>query len=185
MTRYPVHIDCRCPAAAAACLLMVLSAALRLWYYLAAPLDVTTLIVHLCLPVGAAVLFAAGHLAGGRFVCPCSMGAVVMGVVFFLLKAFTFAPLHQALCTLLYLTVLTLYLLTIGGFLPARCLLFPLFGLPLAYHILVEDTQLYVFADPPVPVWEWLPELSVLCIMAALLAQAWAIKVDTAGKNVV
>ena len=29
--------------------------------------------------------------------------------------------------------------------------------------------QLYVFAEPPVPYFEWLPEISVLLIMAGLL----------------
>jgi hypothetical protein len=33
----------------------------------------------------------------------------------------------------------------------------------------VEDLQLYVFAEPPVPYFEWLPEISVLLIMAGLL----------------
>lgn len=178
MGRHPVRIDCRCPAARIACGFMALSAGLRLAYYLADPPGGWGMLIHLLLPVSAALLFIAGHLGGDRIVRPCAMGAVGLGVVFFLLKAFTFAPLHQALCTLLYLAVLALYWLTVGGVLPTRRLLFPLFALPLAYHLFVEDTRLYFFADPPVPVWDWLPELSVLCIMAALLAQAWAVKID-------
>jgi hypothetical protein len=40
----------------------------------------------------------------------------------------------------------------------------------------VEDTQLYIFADPPVPFLEWLPEISVLMIMAALLSISVALE---------
>ena len=82
----------------------------------------------------------------------------------------TFASkLHTVLCVMLYLLVLGLYSATVFGWLPTKNLLYPLFGLPLLYHIFVEDMQLYVFARPPVPYFEWLPEVSVLLIMAGLL----------------
>jgi hypothetical protein len=76
----------------------------------------------------------------------------------------------------LYLAVLVLFCGTLLGFLPTKKLLYPLFGLPLVYHILVEDTQYYFFADPPVPVWYWMPEISVLCIMAGLLCLSISLK---------
>jgi len=92
-------------------------------------------------------------------------------VLFFFLKSFTFAAvIHTVLCILLYITVFVLYTLTIFGYIRTKLLLYPLFGLPLAYHIFIEDMKLYILADPPVPFVEWLPELSVLCIMAALLS---------------
>jgi hypothetical protein len=40
----------------------------------------------------------------------------------------------------------------------------------------VEDTQYYFFASPPVPFVQWLPEMSVLCIMAALLCASIALQ---------
>ena len=164
------------PAAILACIFMAFSAAVRLWYYLPAGCSALTLIVHLILPVSAALIFILGITANGKAQIPCSVTAVVLGIVFFIVKAFTFTPVHQVLCTLLYLTVLILYTLTVTGILPTKKLLYPLFGLPLAYHIFVEDMQLYILADPPVPVGDWMPEISVLCIMAALLSQAFAMK---------
>ena len=95
---------------------------------------------------------------------------MLFGVVFFIIKAFTFASkLHTILCVILYITVLSLYSATVFGKIKTKKLLYPLFGLPLLYHICVEDMQLYVFAEPVVPYFEWLPEISVLLIMAGLL----------------
>ncbi|MBQ4578266.1 MAG: hypothetical protein IJA84_04305 [Clostridia bacterium] len=174
VTLAPAH-----PGARVACAFMGLAAGIRLWHYLAEPLTAEIALVHLGLPLAAAICFLLGLLwAGGRFARPACTLSVVLGVTFFILKAQTFAPLHRALCTLLYLAVLVLFNLTLWGYLPTKKLLYPLFGLPLLYHIFVEDTQLYFFAQPPVPVWEWMPELSVLCIMAGLLSLSFAIKVE-------
>ncbi|MBQ8369188.1 MAG: hypothetical protein IJY35_04345 [Clostridia bacterium] len=170
------------PAAVLACVLMAVSAVVRLVYYLPGNLTAGIVTVHLILPVSAAALFILGTIANGKHLIPCSVSAVVLGIVFFILKAFTFTPLHQALCTLLYLTVLVLYTLTVTGCIPTKKLLYPLFGLPLLYHILVEDMQLYVFAEPRVPVVDWMPEISVLCIMAALLSQAFAMRMEKTGE---
>ena len=104
------------------------------------------------------------------------MTAVAVGVVFFVLKAMDFAPLHRNLCLLLYTAVLVLYFLTVLGIIPTVKLLYPLFGLPFLYHVFVEDTKAYFFADPPVPVVEWMPEISVLCIMASLFCLTFSMK---------
>ena len=171
-------VDTRHWGAKAACLFMGLAALLRCWYYGAEQGKDGPLWLHLWLPLLAAVVFLLGMAAGSRWAKPASMVSVVLGVVFFILKAQTFAPLHKTLCTILYLAVLVLYYATVLGFLPTKKLLYPLFGLPLLYHIFVEDTRLYFFADPPVPVWHWLPELSVLCIMAGLFCLTFAMKIE-------
>ena len=176
--RMRVSIDTGHWGARAACSFMLLAVVLRGWYYMReAPVGVP-LWLHLWLPALAAVVFLAGMAAGDRWAKPASMLSVVLGVVFFILKAQTFAPVHKILCTILYLAVLVLYHATVMGFLPTKKLLYPLFGLPLLYHIFVEDTKLYLFADPPVPVWHWLPEMSVLCIMAGLFCLTFAMKTE-------
>ncbi len=173
--RITVTLDRAHPAAATASLLMGLAAGLRLWYFLSGTLDAPAFVLRLLLPVSAAVLFIIGNFLGGRRFRPFSIAAVALGVAFFIAKAAVdFSPLHQGLCTLLYVTVITVYTLTVTGVFPTVRLLVPLFGLPLLYHLFVEDTQAYFFADPPVPVWEWIPEISVLCIMGALLCQSFA-----------
>ncbi|MGN0977155.1 MAG: hypothetical protein ACI4PH_03785 [Faecousia sp.] len=165
-----ITIPRRHPAAILSCLLMAASALLRLFYYLPRELDLFTLLVQLLLPVLAACAFLTGMALGGSRTKAGVLTALVLGVAFFLIKATTFTPLHQALCTLLYLAVLVLFSATLMGFLPTKKLLYPLFGLPLLFHLFVEDPGKYFFAEPPVPVWDWLPEISVLCIMAGLLS---------------
>ncbi len=184
MERKIATLDRSHPGAIAASVIMALSAILRMWYYLSAPVDGFILSVRVALPVSAAVLLIAGNFLGGKRFCVPSCTAVALGVVFFIIKAAVdFDPLHQGLCTLLYITVLTVYTLAVTGIIPTTKLLFPLFGLPLAYHIIVEDTRFYFFADPPVPLWDWIPEISVLCIMAALLCQAFAMGTSRSGNG--
>lgn len=179
MKRYlNVTIPRRGKALAAACVFMTAAAIVRLCYYLPRQMDPLTLWVHLVMPVAAAGIFLAGIGLGGKWAKIAGITAVTVGVVFFLIKAAAFTPLHRGLCTLLYLAVLVLFTATILGLLPTKKLLYPLFGLPLVYHLLVEDTQLYFFADPPVPVREWMPEISVLCIMAALLSLSISLETE-------
>lgn len=159
---------------------MVLAAALRLYYYLPMILEPAMKMLHLWLPVSAAGVFVLAFALGGAWKKPGALLSVVLGVVFFILKARNFEPLHRTLCTILYVSVLVLFSITLMGLLPTKKLLYPLFGLPLAYHILVEDTRYYFFADPPMPVRQWIPELSVLCIMAALLCLSVALKTEKA-----
>lgn len=176
-----VTIPRRHPAKGAACVLLALAGILRLWYYLPRELDSFTLWVQLVMPVTAAAVFLAGMWAGGTWAKRGALAATTLGVTFFLIKATTFTPLHQALCTVLYLAVLVLFCGTLLGFLPTKKLLYPLFGLPLLYHIVVEDSQKYFFADPPVAVIHWLPEISVLCIMAGLLCLSISLKTEKAA----
>jgi len=178
MKRMRVRINRKHPGAILAGCLMLISAILRIWYYADSMADAGTVFVHMILPVAAAASFLVGLIAAGRWWIPLSEAAVVLGVIFFIIKAFGFAPLHQSLCTLLYITVLVLYSLTVFGYLPTHKLLYPLFGLPFLYHLLVEDTRLYFFAYPPSPVRFWVPEISVLCIMAALFFQTTAIRTE-------
>lgn len=124
------------------------------------------------LPVGACLLFAASVLLLGRRALWASAFPAFLGVLFFILKAQDFVWWHRLLCTILYLAVAVLYGLTAFGF-PIRKLLLPLFGLPLAFHLLVEDLFL---RGPDYTAGQWLQEISVLCIMAALLAAAAAMK---------
>lgn len=127
---------------------------------------------QLALPVGACLLFAASILLLGRRALWVSAFPAFLGVLFFILKAQNFVWWHRLLCTILYLAVAVLYGLTAFGF-PIRKLLLPLFGLPLAFHLLVEDLFL---RGPDYTAGQWLQEISVLCIMASLLAASAAME---------
>ena len=161
----------------AACGFMAAAVLVRLCYYLPKALAPGFALVHLWMPVAAGVCFLVGMALGGRWAKPGALTALVLGVTFFVIKAMSFTPVHRTLCTILYLTVLVLFSATLLGYLPTKRLLYPLFGLPLLYHIFVEDTQAYFFADPPIPVADWMPEISVLCIMAGLLCLSIGLEV--------
>ena len=174
--RMRVSVDTGHWGTRAACGFMLAAAVLRLWHYLPGEPEPVIFWVHLCLPTAAAVFFLAGMLVKrGRYAVPASIAAVVLGVVFFIVKAASFAPWHRALCTLLYLAVLVLYTLTAAGVLPTKKLLYPLFGLPLAFHIV---TDLLEQAQMPLPLWDWMTELSVLCIMAGLFCLTFGMKTE-------
>lgn len=177
MKRTPFVIVRYHPAANLAVMLMALSAAVRLLYFTIRGIEsMSEAVVHLALPVLAALSFIAALTLGERYSRVTAL-SVLLGVIFFILKSFTFeSAWHTGLCILLYLTVLALYTATVFGILPTNRLLIPLFGLPLIYHVFVEDVKLYILADPPVPFVEWLPEISVLLIMASLLSVSFAMR---------
>ena len=180
----PYRIRAKRPAAVLSVVLMLLSAAIRITYYAIKGASALDLLIYLALPVAAALWLVAVILLWGQEHVEWSVASVLAGVVFFIVKATTFAsPLHTGLCIVLYLGVLALFSLTVTGIIPTKVLLYPLFSLPLAYHILVEDMQLYILADPQPPALEWLPELSVLCIMGALLACSVALEKKETTKN--
>ena len=79
------------------------------------------------------------------------------------------------LCILLYLLVAVLYTGTVFGRIRTKWLLVPLFGLPLLYHIFVEDLNAMRSANPP-SFDAGMQEVSVLCIMLSLLLLSIAMK---------
>ena len=77
---------------------------------------------------------------------------------------------------LLYLLVAVLYTGTVFGIIRTKWLLVPLFGLPFLYHIFVEDLAALRDTANPVSLSAGLQEISVLCVMLALLFTAIAMK---------
>ncbi len=124
------------------------------------------------LPLAANAAFVIIVLRDGRDRLYRTAIPVWLGCVFFAVKALGFLSLvHTVLCLGLYALVAGLYTATVTGFVPTQKLLWPLFGLPLAYHIAVEDRQKAGW-----PLHDWLPELSVLLCMGALLCLSLAMR---------
>ena len=113
-------------------------------------------------------------LFGRRTIVPLT--APVAGfVVFFLYKALSFSSvLHTVLCSILYLAVLVFFLLTALGVLRTRIFLVLLAGLPLLVHIIMDLSDYEGF-------FLFLPELSVLLLMASLLCLA--LRLRPSGKE--
>ncbi len=174
----------RCGTRRASVCLMAASALVRAYYYfIVHPIgeyEPAFVAAQILLPLAACALFCA--LGGGRTGRQLKLTAlpVLMGCVFFALKAGGFTPVHRALCLLLYLGVASLYTLTVWGMIPTPVPLILIFGLPLLYHIFVEDLGLLRTAGPtPATLDYLLLESSVLLILVALLCAALALRRDT------
>lgn len=166
-TVYTIHSKRALIRIAAA--LLFLSAAVRtVWFALAhdAGADAYTAAVHLVLPVLSGLLMGILLLAEKP---KLTFIPLFFGVAFFILKAFSFpSRLHTVLCCILYTLVFILFTLTpVLGRIPTKVPLVLVFVLPFFYHIFVEDMALLTSAAPPTFL-EWLPEISVLLIMAGL-----------------
>lgn len=131
---------------------------------------------QIVLPVASCLLFGVLAVYCGRRFFSLTFIPVVLGVLFFIVKAFTFdSVVHTVLCIILYLAVAFIYTATVFGVIRTKWLLAPLFGIPLIVHIFVIDREQIVNAES-VNLAEWLPEISVLCIMLALLLICFAMK---------
>ena len=183
MKRKKYYADKKDPLVWLSCGLMAASFCARLWWALTEPgLGGGALLLHAVLPLSCCLLYGLLLPLCGRRALWTTAVPALLGCVFFALKAQGFSPLHRGLCLLLYLAVAALYTLTVTGLLPTRRLLIPLFGLPLVYHLLVEDRNILRTAQPPLTLHQWLPEISVLLIMAALLCAALAIREEDKPK---
>jgi len=170
LTVRPTH-----PLAMTAMGFMALSLLARLVYYIPEQLVGFNWWIYVGIPGFATVWFPIALLLWGRHTLLPTCVSVFGGVFYFIVKSFTFAHWwHTAGCICLYLAVLVLYCLTVTGIIPTKKLLYPLFGLPLAFHLFVEDVINYVI--PGASLHTWLPEISVLCIMAALLCVSVAME---------
>lgn len=175
--RGPYYIERKSFAAWISVFFMLAAAVIRLIYFWGRPLSCGVFWIYLINVVAAAMIFSLAVIFFGKKLPQLTALPVLMGVFFFIVKAFSFeSTLHTFLCIILYIAVLVLYVLTVFGVIKTKYLLYPLFGLPLLYHIFIEDMQIYILADPRPPFFEWLPEISVLCIMASLLSVSFAIK---------
>lgn len=109
---------------------------------------------------------------------------MLLGVVFFIIKATGFdSVLHTVLCIILYMLVAGIYFSTVFGIIGTKWLLLPLFGLPFLYHVFVDDLSTILGSSGAMTLEEWLPELSVLCIMLSLFFICFAMKEFPSGDN--
>ena len=124
-------------------LFMVCSAVVRIvWACGETSLSRSFLCLQILLPLAANVSFVLILLRDGKDRLFRSAIPVWLGCVFFAVKALGFpSRLHTVLCLLLYALVAVLYTATVTGRVPTQKLLWLLFGLPMLYHIFVEDTR--------------------------------------------
>ena len=171
-------------AALSAAALLLFSALLRIVYYTGVRAEAGEVWLQAVLPVGACLWLAAMLFTSAGDRLYRTVVPVLLGCVFFAVKAASFSPVHRALCWLLYLAVAALYYLTVCRGLH-RWLFGTLIGCVLAYHIAVEDLLSRSFlalhtAAPLAPGlglwWHFLAELTVLLVMTALLLMTLAME---------
>ena len=132
---------------------------------------------QILLPLCCNVLFALCVFFLGRRGFFLSSIPVLMGVAFFVIKAFGFGNwVHTALCILLYLAVAVIYTGTVFGLIRTKWLLPPLFGLPFLYHVCIEDVAKLNDTANPMTFAYGMQELSVLCVMISLFCVGMGLK---------
>jgi hypothetical protein len=161
------------PFAYAAALLLFASAIIRGIYFLISgvPLDVPTVLIHLLLPIGCCAVMGIMLMSRKNSLVP-TVWPMLFGVLFFMLKSLDFSLWHCVFCMSLYAAFALVYILTVHGVLGSRIPLMLMCALPFIFHVFVQD----IFLSPPADFIAFLPELSVLLIMAAIFIEAWAMR---------
>ena len=150
--------------------LMLCAAAVRCFAYLGGDYGIWFTLSQIILPFLTIFIFIVAAALRNLLI---SAVAVFLGVLFFIFKALTFdSLLHTILCIVLYLLVLSLYCLTVIGVIKTKIPLVLAFALPLAEHVVQDIIEIILGAD----INGYLPELSVLLIMGALLCVALGLK---------
>lgn len=153
-------------SAIASAILMIIAAVVRIIAFYGKEHAMFFTVTQIYLPYFTVAVFV---FAAYRKSLTVSAIAVTFGVVFFIIKSLGFDSLiHTVLCIILYILVLCLYWTTVYGIIKTKIPLMLAFGLPLAEHIIQDIIEIYFGAD----ITTYLPELSVLVIMSALLTAA-------------
>lgn len=168
--------------------LLLAAAVIRVVYYAmggSEGLDVTASVWLLAvLPTAAAILFTMNLIVRGRDRLYTTSFAVFMFCAFFVARIFALlgAPntsvnsvWHAVLCCVLYFAVWVIWDLTVNGARIKTTLpLILIFSLSIVYHLAVEDIP--VWANGGVSLFDALPEISCLLIMASLFAASAGLK---------
>lgn len=160
-----------------AVVLMLLSAVFRLIGCWGKFDDSFFAITQIALPLGCNLLFILVLMTMGKRFFNFTSVPVVLGVLFFIIKATTFDSwIHMLLCILLYIVIALVYCATVFGVIPTKWPLVPLFALPFLYHVCIEDIARLQDTVNPMTFAEGMQEMSVLCIMLALFCTSLAMK---------
>ena len=134
-------------------------------------------ITQIALPIASALLYIASVWLLGKRALWLSFLPVVMGAVFFIIRALEFeSSLRMIVCLLLYIAVIVLYFCTIFGIIRTKWILVSLLGLPFLYHVFVEDLAAMRDTTNPVSFGTGMQEMGVLCIMLGLFAVSISMK---------
>lgn len=161
----------------AAVILMALSAVFRLIGCWGLWNDAAFAATQIALPLCCNLLFILCLLLFGKRAFALTCVPLLAGIVFFIIKAFTFDSLvHTVLCLVLYIGISVLYVLAVFGSVRIKYLLAPIFGAVFLYHVFVEDLAALRDTANPVTLSAGMQEMSVLCIILAMFFVSLAMK---------
>ena len=172
-------------AAKLSAILLFVAAALRLLGYWGfwADEDQSVVLTRILLPVMCDLLFALTMLYLGDRLFAVSFVPVVLGAAFFIINAAASGKaLNVLLCAVISTAAAVLYTAAMFGKVGSKWTLVPVFAVPLIYRIFVTDRNMFLIKDP-VDLREWLPELSVLCMLLAMLIAVLAMKKQVTEKT--
>lgn len=168
----------------AAVILMALSAVFRLIGCWGMWNDAFFAATQIALPLCCNLLFIICLLLLGKRAFAATCVPVLAGIVFFIVKAFTFDSwVHTVLCLLLYMAVAALYVMAVFGSVKAKYTLAPLFGAVFLYHVFVEDLAALRDTVNPVSLASGMQEISVLCIILSAFCTVLAMKRVKSGEE--
>lgn len=102
---------------------------------------------------------------------------VMLGAAYLIIGAASSGnPLHSILLIALCIIVTMSYIMTVFGLIRSKWLLLPIFLLPLAYRIFIEDKEIFFGGNGSFELNELLPELGVLCMLCAMIFIIFAMK---------
>lgn len=161
----------------AAVVLMALSVLFRLigyWGFWNTP-DTDATYTQVFLPIVCCLLFIVLVEMLGEAALWATSLPVLFTAVFLILETFSVTPWWmKALSILLYVAAACVYAITVFGKIRTKWLLVVTIGTPLVYHLAVQDRTTLLNAASPATLVQWMPEISAMCFLSALLFTALA-----------
>lgn len=163
----------------AAVVLMALSVLFRLigyWGFWNNP-DSDATYTEVFLPILCCILFIVLIETMGRAALWTTSVPVFLTAVFLILETFGVTPWWvKTLSILLYVVAACIYTVTVFARIRTKWLLVVTIGTPLVYHLAVQDRTTLLNASTPTTLVQWMPEISAMCFLMALLFTALAME---------
>lgn len=161
----------------AAVIFMALSAVFRLVGCWGQWADKTFAIMQIALPVLCALLYIILLLLLGKRAFWLSSLPVILGAVFFIVRALGFGSWVYTLAAILACLIITvLYTATAFGFVRTKWFVLPLIALVFLYKLCVADVAALKNSAAPVSFASGMQEISVLCVLLALFLTVLAMR---------
>ena len=131
--------------------------------------DMDAFYLKLLLPAACAALFLLTLFAGSKALWLTSI-PVFLEAVFLIIETFSIQIWWiKVLGILLYVVAVCVYAMTGFGKIRTNWLLVVVIGVPLVYHLAVQDRSSLVYASSPDTLIGWMPEISAVCFLISLL----------------